>query len=483
MFIPHLDQTFNAVIIRLFDSRLAGPFLACVLLACLGGCQQASISLLDTASPRTIDGYRGIWFSLGQYLEYGDKYSGGLGTYTAKHHPLAYYAPEVDKTFFVYGGTTAENEQHLLAMISYYDHASNSVPKPVVVHDKEVVDDPHDNPSLNIDADGHLWVFVSGRGSIRPGFVYRSTRPFDISSFELLKEDEFAYPQPWFTDNTLLFLFTQYTDGRELYWRTHADTSGWSPNQKLAAGGHYQMSNASRGRVITAFNSHFPNHRVDARTNLSFLSTSNNGASWQTANGTTVKTPLDSTDTSALVRDYQKENKLVYLKDINFDTSGNPVLLYITSKDFRPGPSGSPRIWTIAHWKKGEWLFHDVAPAYHNYDMGSLYVEEGNTWRIIAPLITGPQPWGTGGEIAVLTSFDEGKTWQKAKDLTADSPYNHGYARRPVNAHPDFYAFWADGNPDSLSTSHLYFTNRAGQVRVLPYHMNNARATPEIIVF
>ncbi|WP_297036043.1 hypothetical protein, partial [Thermogutta sp.] len=28
-------------------------------------------------------GYRGIWFTLGQKTEWGDKYSGGLGTYTA----------------------------------------------------------------------------------------------------------------------------------------------------------------------------------------------------------------------------------------------------------------------------------------------------------------------------------------------------------------------------------------------------------------
>ncbi|MDO8543340.1 MAG: hypothetical protein Q7S40_23120, partial [Opitutaceae bacterium] len=42
------------------------------------------------ASPRA-DGYRGIWFTLGQKSEYGDKYSGGLGTYTANHNPLAVY--------------------------------------------------------------------------------------------------------------------------------------------------------------------------------------------------------------------------------------------------------------------------------------------------------------------------------------------------------------------------------------------------------
>jgi dihydroxy-acid dehydratase len=51
------------------------------------------------------DGYRGIWFTLGQKSEYGDKYAGGFGTYTANHLPLAIYAPQVNKTFFVYGGT------------------------------------------------------------------------------------------------------------------------------------------------------------------------------------------------------------------------------------------------------------------------------------------------------------------------------------------------------------------------------------------
>jgi len=58
-----------------------------------------------TTKPKD-DGYRGIWFTLGQFSDapygrgswksfwdYGDKYSGGLGTYTAKHVPIAIYAP------------------------------------------------------------------------------------------------------------------------------------------------------------------------------------------------------------------------------------------------------------------------------------------------------------------------------------------------------------------------------------------------------
>ena len=39
-----------------------------------------------------------------QFSEEGDKYSGGLGTYTAKHVPMAIYVPEVEKIFLVYGG-------------------------------------------------------------------------------------------------------------------------------------------------------------------------------------------------------------------------------------------------------------------------------------------------------------------------------------------------------------------------------------------
>jgi hypothetical protein len=112
--------------------------------------------------------------------------------------------------------------------------------------------------------------------------------------------------------------------------------------------------------------------------------------------------------------------------------------------------------------------------------MGSLYVEGDDLWRIIGPTETGPQPLGTGGEMAVWTSRDQGRTWQKQRQITHDSERNHAYARRPVNAHPDFYAFWADGNPDRFSVSRLYFTNREGDaVWRLPYNMTEDFAKPE----
>ncbi|MEJ7768755.1 MAG: hypothetical protein WKF89_13135 [Chitinophagaceae bacterium] len=69
-------------------------------------------------------------------------------------------------------------------------------------------------------------------------------------------------------------------------------------------------------------------------------------------------------------------------------------------------------------------------------------------------------------------SRDEGTTWIKTQQLTANSIRNQSYARRPLEAHPDFYSLWADGNADKMSRSALYFCNKKGdKVWMLPYLM------------
>ncbi len=61
---------------------------------------------------QTDDGYRGIWYyNQATKDEYKYKYSGGFATYPQQHAPIAIYCKEVDKTFFVYGGTTARSAQ------------------------------------------------------------------------------------------------------------------------------------------------------------------------------------------------------------------------------------------------------------------------------------------------------------------------------------------------------------------------------------
>lgn len=121
-----------------------------------------------------------------------------------------------------------------------------------------------------------------------------------------------------------------------------------------------------------------------------------------------------------------------------------------------------------------------VTPTDHNYDFGSLYIEPDGVWRIIGATEPGPQPYCTGGEISLWESRDQGATWKRARQLTRNSPRNHTYPRRPVNAHPDFYALWADGDAKKPSESYLYFTNRAcDRVWRLPAAMPGDTARPE----
>jgi hypothetical protein len=202
------------------------------------------------------------------------------------------------------------------------------------------------------------------------------------------------------------------------------------------------------------------------------------GKTWTTIDGKSLKTPLADIHNEALVRDYEAEHKLVYINDLNFDSGGNPVILAIISNDFRPGPSGNPREWYVIHRKNNKWDFHKVCESTHNYDMGSLYTE-GKIWKIIGPTEPGPQYYGTGGEIAMWISKDEGEKWQKVRNVTTGSLRNNSYVRRPLNANSDFYAFWADGDADKLSESHLYFTDIKGKkVWELPYTMKENREKP-----
>ncbi len=438
-----------------------------------------AVSSARAAPAARAEGYRGIWFTLGQPKEFGDKYSGGLGTYTANHVPMAVHAPEAEKTFFVYGGTLP-GQRHLLCMASYYDHRRHRLPRPVIVHDKQGVDDPHDNPSLCLDGAGHVWVFVSGRGRRRPGFIYRSREPFNIDAFELVMEREMTYPQPrWIEGRGFVLLFTKYTKGRELYSSTSPDGRDWTPDVLYAgSGGHYQTSHQIGERVITAFN-HHPGGNVDLRSNLYYLATADAAATWQNAAGRTVSVPLTDPENPALARDYQAENRLVYIHDLDLDAQGHPVILYLTSADHAPGPPGDPRFWTLARWTGAAWRFSEFARANHNYSTGALYLAGDGPWRVIGPVAPGPQPVGSGGEIALWESADQGLNWSERRRLTRDSPRNHNYVRRPMHAHPDFSAFWADGNPDAFSESHLYFANAAGDaVWRLPYDMVSDFAEP-----
>jgi len=270
--------------------------------------------------------------------------------------------------------------------------------------------------------------------------------------------------------------------GRALYQMTSPDGRTWSDPRELAFAlrGHYQISWPHQGKIGTAFDIHPPPLGLNQRTNLYYMETADGGATWRTASGAPADLPVRSEEHAALVRNFRREGLLVYLKDLQYDAQGRPAIVFLTSRGFEPGPEQGPRHFMLARQAGSDWLFSTICSADHNYDHGSLYVEEnGRLWRFLGPTGPGPQPWATGGEIEEWVSRDGGHTWNKSRELTRRSRFNHTYLRRPLHAHPDFYALWADGNPLEPSPSSLYFANRNGDVFRLPFTMRRSEEEPE----
>jgi hypothetical protein len=291
--------------------------------------------------------------------------------------------------------------------------------------------------------------------------------------------ENFSYMQTWHVpDFGFVNFFTRYNypADRTICFMTSKDGKNWSEWQRLAAikKGHYQSSAVGKAVAGTTFNFHPDTEEKNGlnwRTNLYYIETRDFGKTWQAADGSPLEIPLTEIESPALIHDYYNEDLNVYLKDIIYDKDDRPVILYITSKGYEAGPQNGPRTWRTARWTGSEWEIRDVTTSDNNYDMGSLYIEEDGTWRVIGPTETGPQPYNPGGEMAMWESRDKGNSWEMVRKLTQNSPYNHTYARRPVDAHPDFYAFWADGHGRQPSESRLYFCNKDGEVFMLPQKM------------
>ncbi len=274
--------------------------------------------------------------------------------------------------------------------------------------------------------------------------------------------------------------------------RDDAEPSGyaWSRRRTIAnvQNGHYHTSWIKPdGRTIGyLFNVHpVPGINgnppgLDSRTNLYYAETTGLSGEFRTVTGEPFALGADRVEqlAPALVHDYAAEGRLVYLKDVAFDPDGNPVLVYLTSPQFHPGPivesvpgrtSTCPRTVHTAAWDPGAgaWTIRDVGRVDHNYDYGVLRIEGGADgeeplWRLTFPMGEGPQPHGTGGEMRVLTSRDRGRSWRTEHRYAGLSGFNHTYARKILHGHRDFTTLWADGDPNGYSPSDLYFANADG---------------------
>ena len=428
--------------------------------------------------------------------QYVYKYSGGLATYTAKHQPFAIFSEKVNKTFFCFGGTDDANST-LFHNVSFFDHSTGKIANPTTVLDKKTTD-AHDNPVISIDNQGYIWLFSTSHGTSRPSYISKSRKPYDISEFRLISATEiidgeevpfnnFSYCQVYFVETKgFIALFTKYinrkgTSNRIIGFNTSKDGVKWNEWKVIShiEMGHYQISGGHQGKISVAFNYHPEPKGLNWRTNLYYLETIDFGKIWQTASGQKVQLPLTSIDNPALIKNFQAEELNCYLKDINFDEDGNPIIMIISSKGYESGPQNNPRTWELFHYNNNKWDNQVITTSDNNYDMGSLYIEPDGIWKIIGPTEQGPQQYNPGGEIAIWISKSNGNSWQKDKQITRNSQKNHNYVRRPKNVHPGFYGIWADGHARKPSKSDLYFCTKNGKVFKLPRQMSGKEIVPK----
>ncbi|MGI6400862.1 MAG: LamG-like jellyroll fold domain-containing protein [Thermoguttaceae bacterium] len=475
----------------------------------------------------TVDsGYRGVWY-YNQKLDnqYVYKYSGGLGTYPANHYPFSVYRPDVDKTFFCYGGFDPE-EKTLWHEVGVFDHKTHKVSRPTLILDKKT-SDAHDNPVIAVDEDGYIWIFSTSHGTSRPSFIHKSVSPYDVSKFELVEPTKlengkrvpmtnFSYLQVRHVPQCgFVSYFTTYdrrlvadVDPDSKAQRIIAlmtsengiDWSAWTPIAAMEIG-HYQNTGVycdrdrkePNGKPFVKIGSAFNYHPAVAkgnrgvglnwRTNLYYIESIDFGKTWRTIEGDPLEIPLLNSDSPALVRNYEGEELNVYIVDLAYDAEGRPIVAYVTSKGFESGPEMGPRYFCVARWDGENWLYSTVCEVDNNYEYAMIYTEEAESGvlRLVGSFEDGPQAYNTGGEISQWISRDNGVTWSKEYQLTEKSEVNQCFPRRTIDASPEFYAFWAEGNGRKKSISTLRFSTKDGKVYALPRQMKEDWEEPILI--
>lgn len=217
------------------------------------------------------------------------KYSGALGTYTAKHIPVAVRGSDVDYYTF------SKNHKGKLEIM-----VGSSAGQLVKLTEKTDTTDPHDNAVINY-WDGYIWAVVSGRSTIREAIAYRSKNRDDISEFIEVERGEWTYPQLW----KQALIYTKYNN-----WKRELHGRNKFCDNKLVEGGHYAVSYDDGEWLHMAYNWH-PNGKVDQRTGIYYMKT-RDGCNWFDIDDNKLSLPVSEFDTTTRLW----ATDLMYLKDI-----------------------------------------------------------------------------------------------------------------------------------------------------------------------
>jgi putative BNR repeat neuraminidase len=462
-------------------SLLTGAFLG---IACVGRvalCQAPAVARSEGASvePANNEPSQGVWYTPGTFKGYArgvtdyppekyacvypgkqTVYSGPMATYCAWHRPMAIYASEVDKTFFVFGNP--ENSP----AISYYDHQQRTFAEPVVLGTNPN-GDAHRNPTLLIDGSGIITVFFGAH--FHPTRVVKSTRPYDISKWTAATAigKKTSYPQPWELTPGEIFVSYRSSPPAWCYRRSTNGAESWSPETKLidfAGTSIYAVTIAETGsfprKIHVAWSRMGGGTTEEIRTkalwarryNVYYACSDDGGTTWRRSDGNAYTLPIGERRAEKV---FDSATHGVWLKDIQLDSQGTPYLLFVDA-DVKTYEC----TWKTAGLSIEGWTVSDVAQSDHMYDAGSLAILSDDDFRIWGPTAVS-QPYEDGGEIEEFQSIDRGATWARTDRLTTDSNYSHNQVKTVFNHQKgDFRIIWSYGDsnyPPTTQNVYLFF--------------------------
>lgn len=422
------------------------------------------------------DPFQGIWYASGSgetanmrtFPGNAYVYCGAKATYCAWHRPMAVYAAEVDKTFFVFGN--AENSP----AISCYDHGAGTFQRPVVLGRNPNMD-AHRNPTLLIDEEGHLYVFYGAHG--HPTRVVSAQAPYDISQWAPrtdIADPRTSYPQPWELTPGEIFVSYRHPPGWR-FRRSRDRAASWEEPQDLI---RYRDERSFPYAVTIAESGPWPRKvhiawsRVGGGTpeeqrtkplwarryNVYYACSEDGGIIWRRSDGSAYTLPITE-ETAEKVYDCGERG--VWLKDIQLDSQGSPHVLFVESDCFTYETA-----WKLASLQERGWRVHDVATSDHMYDHGALVILRDDDFRIYAPT-TATQPHEDGGDIEEWRSGDRGETWKNTAHITSGSTYSHNHVRTVLNherGRGDFRVFWSYGDsvyPPATRDVRMHFYGEA----------------------
>lgn len=307
---------------------------------------------INAARITTFENTNPSWYELPQYYNGVPKYSGTMGSYTAKHIPVAVMC-ELGKW-----ATYSENHTGSLEIYSLNLNTGDKY----LVHTVTGFTDPHQNAAIQCGG-GKLYLTVSARSNTRLGYEYEST---DGINWIQTGSGYRSYPQlHWLANGSLLTLYTEYKlDPTQSNGKSRKIYSSCN-NQPIINDDiqHYMMSFYDGVAVHVVFNDLIGG--PDFRTNLNYTRSFDGGCTWTTP--------------------YKwHTGDFVYLKDFT-TIKGIPTAL-VTLSD-----SADPNIGNRGIYKITEASKTFIRDTNHNYTTGSI---DNSTGGIMFP--TGSDNYGGG---------------------------------------------------------------------------------------